>query len=84
MNCDAVFNYGDNLAIIEMVARDHKGDLIDGASYTMQVTFVHMAKAAAIRTALELALKNDWRRILVESDSRLVVQDIWWLSKPTK
>lgn len=35
-----------------------------------------MAEAAAVRIALELGIMNGWRKIFVESDSQLVMQDI--------
>lgn len=42
----------------------------------MYASSVHMAEVAAIRTALELGRKNGWRKIVVELDSNVVIQDI--------
>ncbi|OMO96879.1 hypothetical protein COLO4_15019 [Corchorus olitorius] len=54
-------------------ARDHNGELVDGASYFNQANSVDLAEALVVRLATRLACRRGWRNVIFESDNKDLV-----------
>lgn len=66
----------DCRAVIAIVAREHNGMVVDGAAFRAGMQSVYMAEAESFRCALRLAARNGWARIVVESDSKAIIQEL--------
>ncbi|MFQ6620593.1 hypothetical protein Gotur_000199 [Gossypium turneri] len=70
INFDASFIPGNNFALIAILARNHKGEVIEAVTYLVEnVDDAFMAEARACERALILARLKGFRRLIVEGDS---------------
>ncbi|MFQ6662341.1 hypothetical protein Gotur_030204, partial [Gossypium turneri] len=71
LNFDASFISGNNFAYIAILARNHKGEVIEAVTYLVEnVDDAFVAEARACERALTLARSKGFRRLIVEGDSR--------------
>ncbi|KAG9146963.1 hypothetical protein Leryth_005228 [Lithospermum erythrorhizon] len=74
-NIDAAFNATTNSGAAGVIRRNAKGEFW-GAKYN-RITHVGsplLAECLAMREGIEFAWKHNWRRIILESDSKLLIQ----------
>ncbi|MBA0819014.1 hypothetical protein Gohar_000120 [Gossypium harknessii] len=77
INFDASFIPGNNFAIIVILARNHKGEVIEAVTYLVEdVDDTFVAEARACERALILVKLKGFRRLIVEGDSLAVIKKL--------
>ncbi|MBA0845521.1 hypothetical protein Goarm_022797 [Gossypium armourianum] len=77
INFDASFIPGNNFALIAILARNHKGEVIEAVTYMVEdVDDAFVAEARACERALILARLKGFRRLIVEGDSLTVIKKL--------
>jgi hypothetical protein len=61
---------------ISVVARDHKGEVLKAWTNNISAMDSTIAKASAIRWALELAIQENYLKVIVESDAKNCVDNL--------
>ncbi|KAJ1392784.1 Ribonuclease H-like superfamily [Sesbania bispinosa] len=74
INCDAAFKAQSQLAAIAAIVRDSSGVILSLSSKIVPTSSPLLAEALAVREAVLLASGTFWPRILVESDSQVVIE----------
>ena len=59
-----------------MVAQDHKGEVLKAWTNNISAMDPTIAKASAIRWALELAIQENYLKVIVESDAKNCVDNL--------
>lgn len=59
-----------------IVARDHNGVLLDGCNWKGRDTSALNTEARAILQGINLACRNQWKDIIIESDSEYLMQQL--------
>ncbi|MBA0635553.1 hypothetical protein Godav_025402 [Gossypium davidsonii] len=77
INFDASFIPGNNFALIAILARNHKGEVIEAVTYLVEdVDDTFVAEARACEKALILTRLKGFRRLIVEGDSLTVIKKL--------
>lgn len=73
LNFDGSSKHSTGIASIGGVYRDHDGAFLLGYAERIGTATSSVAELAALRRGLELAVRNGWRRVWAEGDSKAVV-----------
>ncbi|GAV85134.1 RVT_3 domain-containing protein [Cephalotus follicularis] len=76
-NCDGAFDGNEHCGGAGIVARNDKGEVMLVVAFSSpRVLDPPTTEAWSLLLAMQEAMRNNWRRIIVESDTKLVIQDI--------
>lgn len=73
INCDATFDQQTGCARVAAIARNRHGAVVDVVNMRINAQNVYMAEAEAIRITVNMEIRNRWRRVIIESDSKVIV-----------
>nr|BAD23746.1 hypothetical protein [Oryza sativa Japonica Group] len=73
LNFDGSSKHATKIASIGGVYRDHEGAFVLGYAERIGRATSSVAELAALRRGLELVVRNGWRRVWAEGDSKTVV-----------
>lgn len=76
INYAVAFDEQTGKAGLVAIARNHHGTVVDVVNIRILAQNVHMAKAEVIRNAVRMAIRNGWLKVIVESNSKIVVDDL--------
>ncbi|KAL4346318.1 hypothetical protein GQ457_17G009380 [Hibiscus cannabinus] len=80
INCDASFCSKTKEACVAAVFRDCNGILLGGASKMISTNFVPVAEAMACRLGVNVAIREGWTNVIIESDNSGVISRLSNLS----
>ncbi|XP_007217546.1 uncharacterized protein LOC18781745 [Prunus persica] len=66
----------DNMAATSFVIRDWNGNVRLARAKNLGQVLINVAECLAIRDGLAHAINNGWRKVLIEGDSKLVIDCI--------
>lgn len=72
INSDVAVRRNGNVLVV--VARDRRGQVLTIHTFISNITIPEVAELEAIGKALEVAQSQVWKRVVVESDSLLVIE----------
>ncbi|PPS11103.1 hypothetical protein GOBAR_AA09521 [Gossypium barbadense] len=68
VNCDGVFDASTACADIGVLGRNSSGEMLDGIGKRIIVDSFEVVEAKAMVTKIELAVKNRWTNVIIETD----------------
>lgn len=76
INCDAALSGDSGKVEVVAVTRNQVGVVMDVVNIFKETQSIHMAKAKAVSLVVLMATKKEWKNIIVQLDSSIVIEDL--------
>ena len=76
VNCDGAWKKEVRRAAIGIVAKNEESRMISGMGKMVDLEGADMVEALAVREGVKLAIKENYQKVVIESDSKQVIDEI--------